>query len=111
MLTPPILTALTFRELVTTSGLWICLSVVADSVSGESSLPSSDSCPPCWSFRRSVGPSGGSRPDLLGSVCGADTSYFIESSLESLCMKNYHLQFPEVETQSVVDAINHAGDR
>lgn len=43
-LTPPILTALTFRELVTTLGLWICLSVVADSVFGESSLPGSDSC-------------------------------------------------------------------
>ena len=49
MLTPPILTALTFRELVTTLGLWICLSVVADSVSGESSLPGSESCLlPVW---------------------------------------------------------------
>ena len=37
--------------------------------------------------------------------------FFTTSATWEACMKNYHLQFPEVETKSVANVIKHAGPR
>ena len=37
--------------------------------------------------------------------------FFTTSATWEACMKNYHLQFPEVKTKSVANVIKHAGPR
>lgn len=51
-----------------------------------------------WRFSKELvyGSSGGSKPDFVNTVHRTDATYFIQSSLGSMCLKNDHLQFPEV---------------